>query len=184
MARRFLLLSLLLLTGCREAMDDDGRIVPLQPSSFFKNGASARMPVPGTVPRGGLREDTLFWQGEVDGKLAGGFPMAVTEALLKRGQERFNIFCALCHGRVGDGMGIIVERGFPAPETFHQERLRKAPPGYFFHVMTKGYGVMPSYGDRIPPADRWAIIAYIRALQLSQHASLGDVPENGKGALP
>jgi len=177
-----LLLSLLLLLGCRKAMEDDGRILPLQRSNFFKNGATARMPVPGTVPRGAFDEDTLFRTGEVDGKLAGGFPMPVTMALLERGQERFNIFCALCHGRVGDGKGIIVARGFPAPETFHQERLRQAPPGYFFGVITRGYGVMPSYGDRIPPADRWSIIAYIRALQLSQNAPLEEVYQ--KGALP
>jgi len=177
-----LLLLLVLLLGCRKAMEDDGRIVPLQRSDFFKNRATARMPVPGTIPRGTLKEDTLFWYGEVDGKLAGGFPMAVTRELLQRGQERFNIFCAVCHGRVGDGKGIIVARGFPAPETFHQERLRNAPPGYFFGVIMRGYGVMPSYGDRIPAADRWAIIAYIRALQLSQNAALDDVYQ--KGALP
>lgn len=181
---KWVLLSLVLcMAGCRKQMERDGRILPLQNSEFFKNGASARHPVAGTVARGALKEDSLYWRGEVGGQLAGGFPSAVDVATLRRGQERFNIFCAACHGRVGDGRGMIVARGFPAPETYHQERLRKAPPGYFFGVITHGYGVMPSYADRVPVADRWAIIAYIRALQLSQDADLSDVPADKKGDI-
>ena len=171
-----LLLLLFSLAGCRKAMQVDGHIKPLQESTFFEDGMTARQPVEGTLARGELREDSLYWRGEVNGRLATGFPEKVDLAMLKRGQERFNIYCAVCHGRTGYGDGMIVARGFPQPPDFHQKRLRDVPPGYLFGVMTHGYGVMYSYADRVPVADRWAIAAYIRALQYSQNARAGDVP--------
>ncbi len=164
-------------------MQTDGRIKPLQESDFFADGSTARRPVAGTVARGALHEDTAFWQGERDGRLVTGFPEPVTLETLARGRERFNIFCAVCHGRAGDGEGMIPQRGFPAPPTFHQERLRAVPPGYLFGVMTRGYGVMAPYADRVSVADRWAIAAYIRALQLSQNARLDDVPPENRELL-
>lgn len=170
-------LLLVLLAGCRKAMQIDGRIKPLQESTFFEDGMTAREPVAGTVARGELFADTLYWKGEVNGYLANGIPEKVNLAVLKRGQDRFNIYCAVCHGRTGDGDGMIVARGFPQPPSYHQKRLRDVPPGYIFGVMTHGYGVMYSYADRVPVPDRWAIVAYIRALQLSQNARAGDVPE-------
>jgi len=162
---KYLLLIFLLLCGCRKGMVEDGRIKPLQ--------EAARMPVEGTVARGQLNIDN----GEIDGRLVTGFPMPITKEILERGQERFNIYCAPCHARTGAGDGMIVQRGFPPPPTYHQKRLREAPMGYFFGVITRGYGVMYSYADRVSPEDRWAIIAYIRALQRSQNATWNDVPE-------
>lgn len=172
-----LVLGSLLIGGCRKAMVEDGRIKPLESSDFFANGTTARNPVEGSVPRDQFNADSAYFQGEVNGRLAMGFPMVVTEELLNRGQERFNIYCSTCHSRTGAGNGMIVQRGFPAPPTFHQKRLRDAPPGYFFGVITRGYGVMYSYSDRVNAADRWAIVGYIRALQRSQEAAQNDVPE-------
>lgn len=176
-------LGLLAFPGCRRAMQVDGRIKPLQESKFFANGATARHPMEGTVARGELNEDPFFYQGEVGGRLAMAFPKPVTLAALARGRQRFEIFCSVCHGRTGEGNGMIVQRGFPAPPSYHQDRLRTAPPGYLFGVITHGYGVMYSYADRISPEDRWAIVAYIRALQLSQDARIGDVPEPQRSQL-
>ena len=164
-------------------MVSDGRIKPLEESKFFSNGTTARQPVLGTVARGELHEDTAFFDGEVNGRLVTGFPMPVTKPLVERGRERFDIYCSVCHGRTGAGNGMIPQRGFPSPPTFHQDRLRNAPPGYFFGVMTHGYGVMYSYADRVPPADRWAIVAYIRALQLSQNARPNDIPVEERSKL-
>lgn len=166
----------LAVAGCRRGMEIDGRIKPLQESKFFPNGSTARQPREETVARGELHEDTFFYKGEVDGRLVVSFPKPVTLATLKRGRERFDIYCAVCHGRTGEGNGMVVERGFPAPPTYHQDRLRQAPVGYLFGVITRGYGVMYSYADRVSAEDRWAIVAYIRALQLSQNSTLGDVP--------
>ena len=175
--RHFLLLAVLLLCGCRKAMVEDGRIKPLEESHYFQNGMTALPPVEGTVARGQLETDSAFFQGEINGRLVTGFPMPVTLDRMKRGRERFDIYCSACHGRAGDGNGMIPKRGFPAPPTFHQKRLRDAPPGYLFGVITKGYGVMYSYADRVTPDDRWAISSYIRALQRSQNATWNDVPE-------
>ncbi len=179
----FFLLLLFLQCGCRKAMVSDGRIKPLEESKFFSNGTTARQPVLGTVARGELHEDTAFFDGEVNGRLVTGFPMPVTKPLVERGRERFDIYCSVCHGRTGAGNGMIPQRGFPSPPTFHQDRLRNAPPGYFFGVMTHGYGVMYSYADRVSPADRWAIVAYIRALQLSQNARWNDIPVEERGKI-
>jgi mono/diheme cytochrome c family protein len=164
-------------------MDRQPKIKPLEPSPFFSDGRSARPPVPDTVSQGEARTDSLLYTGKVNNKDADIFPYPVTESVLARGHERFDIYCAVCHGRVGDGQGMIVKRGFPAPPSYHIDRLRKSPVGHFYDVITNGYGIMYSYGDRIPVKDRWAIVAYIRALQLSQNAALDDVPTGDRARL-
>ena len=128
------------------------------------------------MARGTLREDTHLYQGRVDGQLATTFPMPVTAQTMARGQERFNVFCAPCHGRTGTGNGMVVQRGFRAPPSYSEERLRNAPVGYFFDVMTNGFGAMQDYAAQVPVQDRWAIAAYIRALQFAQNARIDDVP--------
>ncbi len=163
-------LAALALAGCRQDMHDAPRYKPLAASDFFANGSSARPLPAGTVARGFLREDALLYTGRTaEGSLAAELPMPVTKALLVRGHERFDIFCSPCHGKLGDGRGMVVQRGFKPPSSYHVERLRQAPIGYFFDVMTNGFGVMPGYAPQVPAEDRWAIAAYIRALQLSQH---------------
>src|SRR5688572_12761907 len=156
-------------------MHDAPRYDPLERSTFFANGMAARPLVANTIARGQLREDRHLYEGVVDGRPAESFPMAITPAVMQRGQERFNVFCSPCHGQTGEGNGMVVQRGFRQPPTYHQDRLRNAPVGYFFDVMTHGFGAMPDYATQIPIADRWAVVAYIRALQLSQHATVGDV---------
>jgi mono/diheme cytochrome c family protein len=164
------LLSVAALSACRQDMHDAPRYKPLAESDFFADGASARPLPAGTVARGQLREDKLFYTGRTpEGSLALEVPVPVTMELLRRGHERFNIFCSPCHGALGDGRGMVVQRGYKQPSSFHDERLRRAPAGYFFYNITNGFGVMSSYASQIPPADRWAIVAYVRALQLSQH---------------
>jgi mono/diheme cytochrome c family protein len=149
---------------------------PLAESEFFKDGTSAR-PIPANaVAREDLVEDVALFTGLVNGVYVTQLPIALTPQLLRRGRERFNIHCAVCHRATGDGDGTIVERGFPRPPSFHLNRLRNAPIGHFYDVITNGYGVMYAYASRIEPADRWAISAYIRALQLSHNAQPGDVP--------
>jgi mono/diheme cytochrome c family protein len=164
-------------------MAQQPRYDPLAPSDFFPNGQSVQSLPPDTVARGELRDDTLLFTGKVNGADTTVFPFPVTGDVLARGQERFNIFCAPCHGRVGDGNGVVVQRGFPQAASFHQDRLRKAAVGHFFDVITNGLPPMPSYASQIPARDRWAIIAYIRALQLSQDATIDDVPEDHRGDL-
>jgi len=171
--------AILLLAGCRQDMHDQPRFKPLAKSDFYADLRSARPPVEDTVARGELREDQYFFTGMIGGGNTPGdyMPFAVTEDVLARGRERFNIYCSPCHSRLGDGNGIVPSRGFPKkPSSFHIERLRKAPLGYFFDVMTHGFGVMLDYSAQIPPRDRWAIVAYIRALQLSQNATGSDIP--------
>jgi mono/diheme cytochrome c family protein len=175
-------LLLLLFAGCND-MDKQPKFKPLDPSSFFSDGRSARMPVPDTVARGQLYLDDALYTGKVNGKDVVTFPFPVTAAVLARGRERFDIFCAVCHGRTGDGQGMIVKRGFPAPPSYLNERLEKAAVGHFFDVMTNGYGKMYSYSDRIPVNDRWAIAAYIRALQLSQDARVSQLPPEDQAEL-
>jgi Cytochrome C oxidase, cbb3-type, subunit III len=172
-----LLLGLAAFAGCQQKMADQPRYEPLGGSTFFGDDRAARPLVEGTVARGQLRSDEPFYTGKEGGKLVDTFPFAVTLAVLGRGEQRFNIFCSPCHDRVGTGQGMIVRRGYRAPASFHMDRLRQEPVGYFFDVMTNGFGVMPDYAQQIRPEDRWAIVAYIRALQLSQHATLADVPE-------
>jgi hypothetical protein len=171
-----MLLALLCLTACTQKMADGPRNNPLTASDFFPDGMSARPLVEGTVARGHLRSDELFYTGKSGGNLATTFPFPVTREVLNRGRERFDIFCAPCPGRLGKGAGIVVQRGMRAPPSYPIDRLREAPPGHFFEAITKGFGAMASSASRVPPRDRWAIVAYIRALQLSQNAAVADVP--------
>jgi hypothetical protein len=178
-----MVLGLLILAGCRQQMADQPRYEPLGRSTFFGDERAARPLVEGTVARGQLRSDELLYTGKEGGKPVDRFPFPVTLAVLRRGQQRFNIFCSPCHDRVGTGQGMVVRRGYRAPTSLHIDRLRQAPAGYFFDVMTNGFGVMPDYAQPIRPEDRWAIVAYIRALQLSQHAALADVPGDQRQQL-
>jgi len=172
-----------LLAGCRQKMADQPRYEPLVRSTFFEDGRAARPLVEGTVARGELRGDELLYAGKEGGKPVDLFPFPVTLAVLARGQQRYNIFCSPCHDRAGTGQGMIVRRGYRVPSSFHIDRLRQAPAGYFFDVISNGFGVMPDYAQQVQPEDRWAIVAYIRALQLSQHATLADVPEDQRQQL-
>lgn len=166
------------LGACRHDMQDQPKYEALEGSRFFSNSSAARMPPEHTVARGELREDSVYYSGFTpDDQLVPSIPMKVTAQTLKRGQATFNAFCSPCHDRAGTGRGMIVRRGFPQPPTYHQERLRTAPDGYFFDVMTNGFGRMPSYASQVPVEDRWAVVAYIRALQLSQHAPIDELPE-------
>lgn len=164
--------------SCRQQMADQPSYRPLAKSEFFADGRSARPAIPGTVARGQLQEDELLYTGRIGGEAAETFPFPVTREILYRGQERFDIFCAPCHDRVGNGQGMIVRRGFRSPPSLHIDRLRESRPGYFFEVISRGFGTMPDYAEQIPPEDRWAIAAYIRALQLSQQTALADAPES------
>jgi mono/diheme cytochrome c family protein len=164
------------LSGCRLDMHVQPRYDPEAPSVLFSDGRSARLPVVGTVARGELHIDDLLYRGMIGGKEADVFPFPITAADLARGHERYDIYCSPCHDYTGSGNGMIVQRGFPHPPSYHSDRLRQAPVGHFFAVMTNGFGKMYSYAARISPEDRWRIAAYIRALQLSEHASVQDVP--------
>lgn len=166
----------LMLAGCRQDMHDQPRFKPLAESDFYADLRSARAPVEGTVARGQLHEDTYFYTGKIGANPGNYMPaeVPVNEETLARGRERFNIYCAPCHSRLGDGNGMVVQRGYRHPPSYHDTRLRQAPLGYFFDVMTNGFGAMPDYAAQIPPSDRWAIVAYIRALQLSQNAATAD----------
>jgi mono/diheme cytochrome c family protein len=161
-------------TACRKGMVDQQHLKPLGEERFFADDRGSRVPPANTVARGQLRDDEQFFTGKIGRQLAATFPVRVTRELLGRGKERYEIYCAVCHAPTGDGNGIIVQRGFPQPPSFHEQRLRDAPPGHFVDVITNGYGVMYSYAARVSPEDRWAIAAYIRALQLSQHAAPSD----------
>lgn len=177
------LLFVIGVAGCRQQMAEQPRYDPLEASEFFADGQSARPPVENAVARGELREDEHFYAGLSGGAPASTFPFPITLEILQRGRERFDIFCSPCHSRTGDGNGMIPSRGFTRPPSFHIQRLREAPPGYFFQVITQGLGAMPNYRQQIPPGDRWAIIAYVRALQLSQNATINDVPPQQRSQL-
>jgi mono/diheme cytochrome c family protein len=177
------LMAASLFTSCRKGMVDQQHLKPLAEDNFFPDGRGSRVPPAHTVARGQLREDEQFYTGKVGPQLAANFPMPVSRQLLERGRERFNIYCAVCHGPTGEGNGMIVQRGFPQPPSFHEKRLRDAPPGHFVDVITNGYGVMYPYASRVAPEDRWAITAYIRALQLSQHAAPADADAEGSQQL-
>ncbi len=166
---------LLVATGCRQDMQDQPKFFPQRGTDFYADGRSVRPQVLNTVARGQLHTDTYFDTGLVNGKEGDGLPFPVTLAVLERGQERYNVYCTPCHSRVGNGAGMIVQRGYRPAGNFHTARLETAPLGHFFNVISNGYGAMPDYSAQITPADRWAIAAYIRALQLSQHAKPSDV---------
>ena len=171
--------------GCelRQAMYDQEKYEPLEASAFFADGMSFRSQVDGTVAQGQLMLDEHFYQGKIQGQLAATLPMVVDRQLLERGRERFNIFCSPCHDKTGSGNGMIVQRGLKQPPSYHQVRLREVPVGYFFDVMTNGFGVMYSYASRIPVADRWAIAAYIKVLQLSQNLEFDQLPAEDQRQL-
>jgi mono/diheme cytochrome c family protein len=174
----------LLASGCRQNMHNQPKTEPYEESDFFPDGVASRPLPAGTVARGYLREDTALYAGvDAQGQPVAALPLPVTRELLRRGQERFNVFCSPCHDRAGTGHGMIVERGYKQPSSYHIDRLRQAPVGYFYDVITRGFGVMPSYAAQVPPEDRWAIIAYIRALQLAQNARLADLPPGERAKL-
>jgi cytochrome c553 len=172
-------------TGCelRQAMYDQQKYEPLEGTTFFADGLSARKPVPGTVAQGYLRLNTHLYEGKINGELADILPVKLNRELLDRGQERFNIFCSPCHDQTGSGNGMIVQRGLKQPPSYHQDRLREVPIGHFFDTITNGFGAMYSYASRIPVEDRWAIAAYIRVLQLSQQVDYDQLPEEDKRQL-
>jgi mono/diheme cytochrome c family protein len=172
----FAAFALIVCSACRQDMHDQPKYVPLRESSFFGDVRSARPLVEGTVARGHLREDTLLYTGKVGKDDATLFPFAVDARVMARGRERFDIHCSPCHGRTGQGDGMVVRRGYRRPPSYHQDRLRDAPVGHFFDVITNGFGAMPDYASQIKAEDRWAIVAYVRALQLSEHASVTDIP--------
>jgi mono/diheme cytochrome c family protein len=186
------------LSGCQQEMAKQPKYLPLEGSRFFADGRSARPQIPGTVARGQLQDDPQFFQGLVTANpdspsaiaaateskpnYVNSFPFPVNREVLERGKERFTIYCAVCHGTLGYGDGIVVQRGFTPPPSYHIDRLRAAPVGYLFRVVSQGLGSMPDYAEQIPPQDRWAIIAYVRALQLSQHAPLKELSQPEQAA--
>jgi mono/diheme cytochrome c family protein len=187
-----LVCSLTLTVGCsgnsgperiRQAMYDQAKYDPLEASKFFANGMASRWPVAGTVARGHLKTDLHLHQGRVKGELAKTMPFELTTEVIGRGRERYDIFCSPCHGGLGAGDGMVVRRGMKAPPSFHVDRLREAPIGHTFDVITNGFGAMYNYASRVPAHDRWAIAAYVQALQLSQNAKMTDVPETERSDL-
>jgi len=164
-------------------MHDQPKYIPMRASDFYPDKRSERPYVEGTVPAGEFEDGSPLYTG-MDGQAPiDYFPMTISAADMKRGQERYGIFCAPCHGSIGDGNGMIVQRGFRQSASFHIDRLRTSPPGHYFDVITHGFGAMPDYAAQVSPRDRWRIIAYIRALQLSQHASVSDVPAAQRGQI-
>lgn len=176
--------SLLLFSiSCSQQMAKQPSVKPLEPSSVFPDGQTARQPVVGTVPSDFARMNRRIVAQHTADASSNALPFPLTTQVLERGRERFDINCSECHGRTGDGDGMIVRRGYSRPPTFHDDRLRNAPLGHYYDVMTNGFGGMPSYASQIEPQDRWAIAAYIRALQLSQNATLNDVPPERRNEI-
>jgi hypothetical protein len=173
----FLFATVGLISACRIDMHVQPKQNPLSRSDFFPDQRSERPPVEGTVARGQLHEDSYFYTGKLGNNPGDYMPFPVTREVLERGRERYNIYCAPCHSQLGDGNGFIPSRGFARkPPSYHIPRLQKAPLGYFYDVISNGFGIMPDYASQIPPRDRWNIVAYIRALQLSQNATKADLP--------
>ena len=180
----FLLAATAAATGCRRDMFQQPFSKPLESSDFFQNNHMASRPVVAhTVARGHLDADQAFYTGKQGTNLVESFPFPITREVLERGRERFDIYCSPCHGRTGDGDGMVVQRGFPAPPSYHIDRLRQAPAGHFYDVITHGYGIMYSYATRVAPSDRWAIAAYIRVLQKSHDATLAEIPSQQRTQL-
>jgi mono/diheme cytochrome c family protein len=169
--------------GCRQDMHDQPKYKAFRRSDFFGDERSARPLVEDTVARGQLRADAAYYTGKQGTTPVDVLPVAVTPALLRRGQQRYGIYCTPCHGATGRGNGMVVQRGYRSPPSFHIDRLRNETAGYFFDVITSGFGAMPDYAAQVTVADRWAIVAYLRALQLSENARLEDVPADRRGAL-
>ncbi len=183
LAKKFWRLAILgiVLGACQQKMADQPRYKPLQKSALFDDQRASRPLVEGTVAHGHLDDDEQLYSGKLGGELATTFPFSIDGRALQRGRERYDIFCSPCHDRLGMGQGMIVRRGYRPPPSFHIERLRAAPPGHFFDVMSHGFGAMPDYAAQIPARDRWLIAAYIRTLQLSQNAAIADVPDAERG---
>jgi len=177
------MVAVLTLGACQQKMANQPRYDPYEQSDFFADGMAARPRIEGTVARGEISTNPFLDTGKINGQYADGYPVPVTAEVINRGHERYDIYCAQCHGRVGDGNGMIPSRGYRKPPSFHDARLRTATTGHYFDVMTNGFGAMPPYGTMIGPGDRWAIIAYIRALQLSQNATVADVPAEDRAQL-
>lgn len=185
------LAALFLVAGCRQDMQNQPKFIPLRSNTFYPDQRSARYPVAGTVPRlenamldlEQLDPGSYYLTGKHGAAFGNELPFDLTGQVMARGQQRFNIYCAPCHGRVGDGNGMIVQRGYKHPPSFHQQRLRNAPLGYFYDIMSNGLGAMPDYATQVRPADRWDIAVYIRALQLSQNATESDVADEDKERL-
>jgi mono/diheme cytochrome c family protein len=170
-------------TACRQDMQDQPKYKPLARSTFYADGRSAR-PIPaGTIARDELNDNDLFHTGKVNGAWTDVIPLTVNLQLLRRGQQRFDIYCSPCHGRIGDGNGMVALRGVRRPADLNSARVRQEPPGYIFDVISNGFGGMGDYGDQVPPHDRWAIVAYIRALELSHEATFADVPPQEQSRL-
>lgn len=178
-----LFLALTATAGCRQDMHDQPKYTPYEASDFFTDGRSARPSLDGTIAQGQLIEDELLYTGRVDGKPTTVFPFPVDMAVMERGRQRYDIFCSPCHGLTGDGDGMIVQRGYRRPPSFHDDRQRQSPPGYVFDIITSGFGAMPDYAAQVPSRDRWAIVAYLRALQLSQHAEAAALPPAAQGQI-
>lgn len=170
--------------GCRQDMQDQPKYIPLRPSDFFGDGRSERPLIEGTVARGHLDDDAAYYTGRgPDGKFVDEFPFPVTKEVVERGQNRFNIYCTPCHDRLGNGDGRVVRRGYRHPPSYHIDRLRQVPNGYIYDVITTGFGAMPDYAAQIQPSDRWAIVSYVRALQLAHNAKIDDVPADKRADL-
>jgi mono/diheme cytochrome c family protein len=175
--------ALAVAAGCHDDMYDQPRLEPLERSRFFGDGRGSRPLVEGVVPFGAPRTDDALHTGKENGELARELPMPLDAELLARGRQRYDIFCSNCHGRTGVGDGMIVQRGYRRPPTYHSDRLRGVPIGHFFDVMTHGFGAMPSYALQVPAHDRWAIASYIRALQWSHYARVDDLPSDLRESL-
>jgi len=188
LSSRYLTLALLVITalglaGCRQDMHNGPRYKAFQASESFPDGRSSRNLPPGTVARGWQREDDALYTGKVNGVFVDQFPFPIGHDELARGQARFNIYCTPCHGKLGDGNGMVVQRGLRQAASYHNDRLRAETVGYFFDVITNGFGAMQGYAEQVPVRDRWLIVAYVRALQLSQHATVDDVPAARRAEL-
>jgi mono/diheme cytochrome c family protein len=169
--------------GCRQDMHDAPRYEAYEASPFFADGRASRQAPTGTVARGWLRADEALNTGRANGDLVAEFPFPISAGDMARGRERYNIYCTPCHGILGDGQGMVVQRGLRRAASYHQDRLRDERVGYFFDVVTNGFGAMQGYAEQIPVRDRWLIVAYVRALQLSQHATMAEVPADRQGSL-
>src|SRR5688572_9242071 len=172
-----------LVAGCRQDMHDAPRYEAFEASATFADNRASRVAPAGTVARGWLRDDEALYTGKVNGETVDQYPFAIDATMLSRGQQRYNIYCTPCHGKLGDGNGMVVQRGLRQAASYHQDRLRQEKAGYFYDVVTNGFGAMQGYAEQIPVRDRWLIVAYVRALQLSQHASVDDVPADKRAEL-
>ncbi len=176
-------LAAVLLSGCRQDMQDQPRYKPLQRSNFFQDGRSARPILGGTIARGHLQRNPAFFLGAVNGQFVAAPPLPVDAALLARGRDRYGIYCSPCHSPAGDGRGMVALRGFRYPPSFHSDRLRGVPDGYIYAVIANGYGAMSNYAYQLEPRDRWAVTEYVRVLQFSRNAQAADLDENDRQAL-